>query len=1544
MPIENEVSSYIRSLVKSRRIYIHDHKYDPSEIYDEDDFKEELENIPDPKREPLKCIDDFLSILDDLGVYCADKAALHLIIQIEKLKVKTPYERHFLLLCLASTTFIQVRSFCDLIFQTFTNEMDKIKAHSTPKVLRLLEILKVFKSNTSTANQNELTKRIVSDSRKFQSNNHSIHKEVIKDFNFDEMNTLVSTTTDKIEKISEDLENLKASVNKINGVNSENSNVMPLSNNITRQNYRYNRYKNRRRFFHHRPRHHLMQSESESLCGLIFCRTSITARTLFCLLCEISRNDQDLKFLNVQYTVDKTANPITDSKEAENEHRKQEEVLKKFRMHECNLLISTSVLEEGFDLPKCNLILRFDQPESYRSYVQCKGRGRAPNALHVIMVSPKVSKNYYDITNEDIISRTSHSFICNFLRHKKENNTDEDYEYENKKLSMNSTIEKNEKCCEEEKRLVKIELYHSLENCSELMTDKLAEYMEIEKMLLRKCENKEPTVLEVIHADQFNHLIQPFQPTGCAEGAQVSLSNAISLVNKYCAKLPSDTFTKLTPLWRCCKTTRNDVVLYQYVLRLPLNSPIKHDIYGCPMPTRTLARRVAAFVACITLHKNCELDDNLQPIGKEGFKAIEEDWQFFELDKADEELNGSNDLNDPRPGTTKRRQYYYKKIAVAFRNCRPSASTKAFLYHINMTLQCPIPEEQNTRGRKIYPPEDALQSFGILTTKKIPKISAFPIFTRSGEVKVSLQLIRCDITLDDEKLEKINIFINYTFTNVLRLRKYLMLFDPEATENSFFVVPVFRDLGNSIKIDWNFLSTIETNANTIPQYVNDEERKNQPFEFNRFKDSVVMPWYRNQDQPQYFYVAEICTHLSPESSFPGENYKTFKEYYYKKYGIEIQNNKQPLLDVDHTSARLNFLTPRYVNRKGVALPTSSEETKRAKRENLEQKQILVPELCTIHPFSASLWRAAVCLPCILYRINALLLADEIRMEVSRDLGLGTLELTNDHFEWPMLDFGWTLADVLRKTREAKILMVKEQESFLKEEQTTKQVSEEKEKEKIVMKTANDLLEEVNQKAKGEHPLEIGMWSNDMAKNIDDDDCDEDDLSMLHRLPQNLEYCSTRNIRYGSPTSWDVTSVPSTTFKRRLNNFDTLDNSFSSDSDDDINSDGDESTANESSSNDEYGLKIEFKNAHLAEAVESEAESIRRQKKLDLMNAAIAKEKHYEIVKNQTIGFNFIEDTLLADLDSNIKSHEQMYENSIFDLKRTIKVNGILINEKEKIQLNIRQSRKNEIELLNNLTIYNLVPYIDPKMNSFFEENNSISIDDLFKINAHYQHTHPDELFEIIGSGDFFDHFSDRCTMTIEPESGKKFMKLCIENNIEKNSKYRSEKMVVKKFEAIMDASHDSLARNQSSFSFDHQPDLNNHPGPSPSILLQGLTMSNANDGINLERLETIGDSFLKYAITTYLYCTYENVNEGKLSYLRSKQVSNLNLYRLGRKKILGESMIATKFEPQDNWLPPCYFVPKELEQALIDAKVIFFFYTEIRCTKNSLYIYIYILL
>ena len=158
------------------------------------------------------------------------------------------------------------------------------------------------------------------------------------------------------------------------------------------------------------------QGENEILCGLIFCASTITAKTLFTLLCEMSRSNSNLSFLNVQYTIGKSKNHA-DTKEAEAEHRKQEEVLKKFRMHECNLLITTSILEEGFDLPKCNLVVRFDEPVNYRSYVQCKGRAKAAAALHAILVSPKVI---------EVRECDENRYVCDILEREEEKDENEE--------------------------------------------------------------------------------------------------------------------------------------------------------------------------------------------------------------------------------------------------------------------------------------------------------------------------------------------------------------------------------------------------------------------------------------------------------------------------------------------------------------------------------------------------------------------------------------------------------------------------------------------------------------------------------------------------------------------------------------------------------------------------------------------------------------------------------------------------------------------------------------------------------------------------------------------------------------------------------------------------------------------------------------------------------------------------------------------------------------------------------------------------------------
>jgi endoribonuclease Dicer len=84
------------------------------------------------------------------------------------------------------------------------------------------------------------------------------------------------------------------------------------------------------------------------------------------------------------------------------------------------------------------------------------------------------------------------------------------------------------------------------------------------------------------------------------------------------------------------------------------------------MPSRVLARRIAALDTCRVLHQAQELDDNLVPVGKESFRVREEEEEAtLALEELDEAI--PRDSAEPRPGTTKRRQYYYKRVGAVER-------------------------------------------------------------------------------------------------------------------------------------------------------------------------------------------------------------------------------------------------------------------------------------------------------------------------------------------------------------------------------------------------------------------------------------------------------------------------------------------------------------------------------------------------------------------------------------------------------------------------------------------------------------------------------------------------------------------------------------------------------------------------------------------------------------------------------------------------------------------------------------------------------------
>lgn len=138
-----------------------------------------------------------------------------------------------------------------------------------------------------------------------------------------------------------------------------------------------------------------------------------------------------------------------------------------------------------------------------------------------------------------------------------------------------------------------------------------------------------------------------------------------------------------------------------------------------------------------------------------------------------------------------------------------------YLYVIGMVLTTPLPDELNFRRRKLYPPEDTTRCFGILTAKPIPqvcrltptsltfmmgnsppltlfppKIPHFPVYTRSGEVTISIELQKSGFSLTAAQLDLITRLHHYIFSHILRLEKPALEFKPSQADSAYCVLPL----------------------------------------------------------------------------------------------------------------------------------------------------------------------------------------------------------------------------------------------------------------------------------------------------------------------------------------------------------------------------------------------------------------------------------------------------------------------------------------------------------------------------------------------------------------------------------------------------------------------------------------------------------------------------------------------------------------------------------------------------------------------------------
>uniref|UniRef100_A0A5S6QL02 Helicase ATP-binding domain-containing protein n=1 Tax=Trichuris muris TaxID=70415 RepID=A0A5S6QL02_TRIMR len=123
---------------------------------------------------------------------------------------------------------------------------------------------------------------------------------------------------------------------------------------------------------------------NDQFCGIVFVQRRYTAYLIDALLKEIQMWEPVvLSHLKVCFVVGNgngTASVFNRS-----EYRQQDTNISCFRSGDKNFVVATSVLEEGFDVQRCNMVIRFDPPLSFRSYIQSKGRARKRGSEYLIL-------------------------------------------------------------------------------------------------------------------------------------------------------------------------------------------------------------------------------------------------------------------------------------------------------------------------------------------------------------------------------------------------------------------------------------------------------------------------------------------------------------------------------------------------------------------------------------------------------------------------------------------------------------------------------------------------------------------------------------------------------------------------------------------------------------------------------------------------------------------------------------------------------------------------------------------------------------------------------------------------------------------------------------------------------------------------------------------------------------------------------------------------------------------------------------------------------
>ncbi|KAK9805378.1 hypothetical protein WJX73_008442 [Symbiochloris irregularis] len=313
--------------------------------------------------------------------------------------------------------------------------------------------------------------------------------------------------------------------------------------------------------------------------------------------------------------------------------KKQQEVLLALKRGELNLLLSTSVTEEGLDLTRCRLVVRFDLPDRPVDYIQSRGRARARNSRMVLMVE---DGNVQQQTLIDDVRRCEDQMRAEALRRRLEESRRvhyEDSEDSNDEGTpsqpglLGSRVRRLEYCVHSTGARVSLSNAKSLlfDFCHKLPSDRYASGVMRPRFSTRMLSGPPSAAnpeSEFQHSMPGSALLPNALPNGHSAGrsrhahhqrqaahtaaigkkrkrADLSATKGRKALRTASAKAKGQTFIRAKQ--KSC---------FQTQIFLPNNCPVQWA-QGIPQPKRSLAVGAACVQAIKLLHKAGAMSDNL---------------------------------------------------------------------------------------------------------------------------------------------------------------------------------------------------------------------------------------------------------------------------------------------------------------------------------------------------------------------------------------------------------------------------------------------------------------------------------------------------------------------------------------------------------------------------------------------------------------------------------------------------------------------------------------------------------------------------------------------------------------------------------------------------------------------------------------------------------------------------------------------------------------------------------------------------------------------